>query len=80
MRFFRMNLIEVWPPLTVDSGSDGPLSPIAAERISRPAGDNKIDQVKRGNKRTGREPKEMKRVIREIASRIYLWASITPSP
>jgi hypothetical protein len=70
IRFFRMNLIEVWPSLSVDSGSGGPLSPVAAERISQPTGDNKIDHVKRGNKRTGREPKEMQRVIREMRADI----------
>jgi hypothetical protein len=77
--FFRMSLIEVWPPLIMDSGFGGPLSRVAAERISQPTDDNKIDQVKRGTKRTGPEPKEMKRVITEMRADIAAGRQSLPS-
>jgi hypothetical protein len=70
IRFFRINLMEVWPSLSGISGSGGLLSPVAAERISQPAGDKKVDRLKGGKSRTGPKTGKREGAIKEMRADI----------
>ena len=53
LEFFRMELIEIWPPLSVTSVSTNVISPTSKEPGDPSPNDTKVTRPKRGKKRTG---------------------------
>jgi hypothetical protein len=67
LEFFRRDLIEIWPPLSVNSISTNVISPISKEPGGLSPNDKKVERPRRDKKPTG--PKTEKTVLATDAMR-----------